>query len=321
LLFQFGQTGNFTAAGTLTSTNITTPLVIGGTAVSSALTLQSTSGAGTTDYVAFKTGSQSERMRITTAGDVGIGTSTPGALLHVSNGSAKVRIGLTASNQYADIYRDSATGCTIYNAAQSSPYTGHVWQVASTEYMRISSAGLVGIGTTSPAGQLTVQGAGQTVSAFNTAGALGGAIVLSDTGAVGGNGGAIVFAAASQAWKFAAIKGFVQSGAGNTVGDIVFSTRPTTADATLTEAMRVAYTGRVGIGNSTPTTTLDVTGTLRVSGAVTFTTALTAANGGTGLSSSGASGNVLTSNGSSWVSSVPSSGGSNLYLYVNNGGF
>jgi hypothetical protein len=50
---------------------------------------------------------------------------------------------------------------------------------------------------------------------------------------------------------------------------------------------------------------------------------LTATHGGTGLSSSGSSGNVLTSNGSGWVSSVPAGGGtgSNLYLYVNNGGF
>ena len=37
---------------------------------------------------------------------------------------------------------------------------------------------------------------------------------------------------------------------------------------------------------------------------------LIAANGGTGLASPGASGNVLTSNGSGWTSSPPSGGGS-----------
>lgn len=48
---------------------------------------------------------------------------------------------------------------------------------------------------------------------------------------------------------------------------------------------------------------------------------LPAANGGTGLSSPGANGNVLTSNGSGWVSSAPSGGGSvggGGAIYVNN---
>jgi len=84
----------------------------------------------------------------------------------------------------------------------------------------------------------------------------------------------------------------------------------------------------VGIGTASPTNTLDVTGTLRVSGAVTFTTALTAANGGTGATTltannvllgngtsalqvvaPGTSGNVLTSNGTTWASTTPTAGG------------
>lgn len=73
----------YCAACTL-STSLTTPLVIGGTATSAPLTLESTSGAGATDYIAFLTGSQSERMRILTGGNVGIGTAVPGATLSVS---------------------------------------------------------------------------------------------------------------------------------------------------------------------------------------------------------------------------------------------
>ena len=49
----------------------------------------------------------------------------------------------------------------------------------------------------------------------------------------------------------------------------------------------------------------NVTGTVLQSG-----TAVTVAQGGTGLTSVGTSGNVLTSNGTAWVSSAPSSGGS-----------
>ena len=50
------------------TTNITAPLVIGGNGVSSTLTLQSTSGTGTTDYISLKTAAQIERARIDTNG-------------------------------------------------------------------------------------------------------------------------------------------------------------------------------------------------------------------------------------------------------------
>ena len=65
---------NYTTAVGVTSETV--PLVIGGTTASSTLTLESTSGAGTTDAILFKTGSQSERMRIDTSGNLLLGTTT-----------------------------------------------------------------------------------------------------------------------------------------------------------------------------------------------------------------------------------------------------
>ena len=66
--------GTAAAAGSFTtisgSTSLTTPLVIGGTAVSSTLTVQSTSGAGSSDAIIFKTGSQVEQLRILTGGGI-----------------------------------------------------------------------------------------------------------------------------------------------------------------------------------------------------------------------------------------------------------
>src|SRR6266567_5160042 len=65
------------------STSITCPLIIGGTAASSTLTLESTSGTGTTDALIFKTGSQLERMRIGTDGRLtvnGSGNAAPATL-------------------------------------------------------------------------------------------------------------------------------------------------------------------------------------------------------------------------------------------------
>jgi hypothetical protein len=80
----FSGDSGFTYAGsgavTLT-TSLTDPLHIGGTGASSTLTLESTSGTGTSDAIIFKTGSQAEVMRITTGGLVGIGTSSPSVRL------------------------------------------------------------------------------------------------------------------------------------------------------------------------------------------------------------------------------------------------
>ena len=63
----------------------------------------------------------------------------------------------------------------------------------------------------------------------------------------------------------------------------------------------------------TPTNVLTATSTNTVTnktiafGSNTFTGALAAANGGTGLTSPGTSGNILTSTGSGWTSSSPAS--------------
>jgi hypothetical protein len=71
----------FGTSPTIATPTITTsaviPIVNGGTAVSSTLTLQSTSGAGSSDAIIFRTASQSERMRILSNGRVGINTSAP----------------------------------------------------------------------------------------------------------------------------------------------------------------------------------------------------------------------------------------------------
>ena len=73
----------------------------GGSAASSTLTLRSTSGAGTTDAIIFQTGSQVERMRITSGGDTGIRQAAPLTPLHVgavfSTGSIDGNVTLSAA--------------------------------------------------------------------------------------------------------------------------------------------------------------------------------------------------------------------------------
>jgi hypothetical protein len=64
------------------------------------------------------------------------------------------------------------------------------------------------------------------------------------------------------------------------------------------------------VSGSGGTTGLTLTGgAITTSGTLTLGGTLAAANGGTGLTTPGASGNVLTSNGTAWVSSAPSASG------------
>jgi hypothetical protein len=99
----------------------------------------------------------SERVRVDSSGNVGIGTNSPDALLHVANGNAKIRVGLTASDGHLDISRSSSTGIITYDAAQPT-FGAHVFSTAASERMRIAGNGRVGIGTSSPGEKLDVSG-------------------------------------------------------------------------------------------------------------------------------------------------------------------
>lgn len=169
-------------------------------------------------------------------------------------------------------------------------------------------SGNLGIGTASPKSQLHVYGTNQTTANLADGGNLGGSIRLSDTGAAAGSGGAVIFTNVqgdtANSAGFAAIKGLLVSGGGNTTGTIAFSTRNATTDAALTERMRIDSSGNVGIGNTAPNAKLQVTGTANVSGNVAIDGITTfSANvilGSSGLSANGGfgtSGHSLHSNG------------------------
>ena len=129
-----------------------------------------------------------------------------------------------------------------------------------TEKLRITSAGNVGIGTSAPGAALHITSTGQATSNLDTSASIN--AIVSDSGGATNNGGSLVFAAASGAWRFAAIKGLVSNGSTNTTGDLAFSTRNAITDAALSERLRITSTGKVGIGTSSPTTALQVVGTV-----------------------------------------------------------
>ncbi|REK62575.1 MAG: hypothetical protein DWQ49_03575 [Bacteroidetes bacterium] len=95
-----------------------------------------------------------DRFVIASDGDVGIGTTSPSARLHVYQATGDdVGIRIQNNDGYAELEADADE--LNYNA------DSHVFnnQADSSEYMRINSSGKVGIGTTSPAGGLHVDAA------------------------------------------------------------------------------------------------------------------------------------------------------------------
>lgn len=111
----------------------------------------------------------SEKVRITQAGNVGIGTTSPSTILHLSGSASELlTINSTNANGSANTYKQNGTNVGwIGNGANSllggsntdftinGQTTVHL-AIGGTSRMMVNSSGNVGIGTTSPLGRLHV---------------------------------------------------------------------------------------------------------------------------------------------------------------------
>ena len=207
-----------------------------------------------------------ERMRIDSNGNVGIGTASPDGTFHVKDAIAQVYIqsndGQPSQVVFGDV-SDASGGMIEYTSSNEMAFkTNNL-----NERMRIDSSGKVGIGTTSPSSPLTVKGTigfeatnstnrwsvytyTDNTLRFNFNGSGADEVVIDSSGNVGIGTESPASALHVDSSNDGPL--FDSGGTGNTNHALLVR------DSNLNQLFRVNNNGKVGIGTESPAYVLDV---------------------------------------------------------------
>jgi hypothetical protein len=151
-----------------------------------------TPGASNTGFAIFDATASATRMYISSAGLVGIGTTSPTALLNVSAGSVMSRFQTGSATDGRIEFAYNTTDIGYLNMASATQFELYgrsgvalALGAGGSERMRITSAGNVGINTSSPIATLDVNGPIYSTGAgyFSGVSALGTNLLLQSVGA------------------------------------------------------------------------------------------------------------------------------------------
>jgi|GEM_PF-1496851 len=193
-------------------------------------------------YSAVNATTSQELMRIMGTGNVGIGTSAPATKLHVHSSTSNVvqaRLTHTATTSFGLVLSTDNLSAALLNYDNTPMYFG----TNGANRMVITAAGAIGVGTITPTHPIQLTSAvsnSATLRVDNSGGGFAGQFTgLVGIGPVNNTPGAMLS---------------VAGGVG--IGSSYYNA-PAPANGLLVE-------GKVGIGNSSPTATLHVTGTTRL---------------------------------------------------------
>jgi len=196
-------------------------------------------GSGTTNYIPKFTSSTAvgnSSIYEDASGNVGIGTTSPGSALHISNTTPEIY--LEDSNNTADAKLLSNNGNLGLFSDVNNEYNSSImyFSVDASEKMRIETNGDVGIGTTTPSTKLQVAGAISSVSNLEN-GTAQISILNSNT--------------ATPSEQFYVGNNLSDVDLGNKRGALKLFTG-------VSERMRIDSNGKVGIGTDQPEVSLDL---------------------------------------------------------------
>jgi len=205
-----------------------------------------------------------EGWRLTSTGNLGIGTSSPAVKLEVLRGSEGEYLragGDDTGNNGRALRFISSTGGGFIGAMHTlnAPSSGGIIAFAtnSTERMRLDSSGNLGIGTSSP---------GYPLSVFSTANG----VVSVKGGSSTNQGAAYRVELATGTGTFTAFgdRARIFGGTPDALASIFTSAAPLTFDVNGSERARLDSSGNLGIGTSSPSRKLTVNGGSNLGGSV-----------------------------------------------------